>query len=114
MGRTDVSRASNARTTAIVEYGIDPRGWSLFAALSGRHQRGLNGRDGTVVHGENAQRSPTFTGYAVSPQRMTGLAPLGVARTVVEANSTLTDERASGALDNAGLRIFAERLKRRR
>jgi len=114
VGRTDVARAVNATTTQIVEYGIDPRGWSLFAALSGRHQRGLNGADGTIVHGVDGQRAPSFTGYAISPQKMTGLAPLGLARPITAASSELTDERAGGALDNAGLRIFAQRLARRR
>jgi len=105
MTRTDMSAATNVRLAPVAEYGIDPRGWSFFRALSGAAQRGISGHDGTRVLDTARQ----FHGYTTTPQRFVGLAPLGVAVPLVKDGSVLADETT--AFDNAAQRIFAERLR---
>lgn len=107
MARTDDSSAVNAEPGRIVEYGIDPRGWSMFAALSGAHRRDLVAKPAVI------ERNPEHNGYMRPLQRLVGLAPLGLgtARPVAGGSSEIGDERSS-QLDNPALRIFAERLKR--
>lgn len=108
MARTDVNQAGNAHVSQIVDYGPDPRGWSMFAALSGAHNRTLN-RQPAVI-----ERHPEHHGYMRPLQRLMGLAPLGMgtAKAAAGPNAEIGDERSS-ALDNPALRIFAERLRRR-
>ena len=108
MVRTDVGAAINARTTTIVEYETDPRGWRMFHALAGVAQRATSGLQGIAA----LPAGPAFHGYAQAPQKFAGIAPLGLARPVVPTTSTLQQERSAGALDDAALRIFAERLRR--
>lgn len=107
MARTDVSAAANTSVGRIVDYSPDPRGWSMFAALTGAHNRILNRAPAVIEH------YPEHHGAMRPRQRMTGLAPLalGSGRPVTARTSQLSDER-SDALDNPALRIFAERLKR--
>lgn len=108
MPRTDVAAAINARVVPVVQYDPDPRGWSLFTRLARVFQRGHTGHDGTRVL--DPQRR--FNGLLDSPQMMTGMAPLGMARTVTKETSVLADERAAGVLEDTGMRIFAQRLSR--
>lgn len=113
--RTDVAAAVNSRLAPIVQYQVDRRGWAMFAALSGRHQRGLSGRDGHQTLGLEDHAGRAFYGVLPAAQYFAGMAPLGQARPYVAATSNLGDERAAGgAFDDAALRIFAERLRRRR
>ena len=107
MARSDVSAAANSSVGAIVSYGPDPRGWRMFAALSGAHNRDLNAQRAVV------ETHPEHKGWVRPLQRLAGLAPLGLGagRPVAEKTSELGDERST-ELDNPALRIFAERLKR--
>ena len=108
MARTDLSVASNARVVSTVEYGVEQRGWRTWFALASRQQQTLAGRDSLRVGPNNAE----FNGYAASPQKMVGLAPLALAGRVVTPNtSQLVDDRST-ALDDPALRIFAARLRR--
>lgn len=107
MGR-HIAGAVNARVVPVVEYGPDQRGWSMFAALAARAQRGINGIDGTITVDPVAR----FTGYARGPQQFTGMAPLGLARPITGPSSTMADEIV--AISDPSLRIFAERLRRNR
>jgi hypothetical protein len=110
MARTDAAASINATVSPIVDYGPDPRGWRLFAALAGSHQRGISG----VAGGRILDRQETFTGLADSPQRFSGMAPLGGGPAIVPAAAVLQEERASGPLNDMALRIFAQRLTRGR
>lgn len=102
---TDVP-AINSTAGRIVEYGVDPRGWSMFAALSGAHARTLTSKPAVI------ERNPQHDGYMRGLQRLTGLAPLGLGtKPAAGAAPEIGDERSS-LLDNPALRIFAERLKR--
>jgi len=108
MRRSDVAAAINARVVPVVQYDPDPRGFALFTRLARVFQRGHTGHDGTRVLDPQGR----FTGLIDSPQMMTGMAPLGLARPVTKDTSVLSDERAAGVLNDAGLRIFAQRLTR--
>lgn len=108
MRRSDVAAAINTRVVPVVQYDPDPRGWRTFTRLARVFQRGHTGHDGTRVLDTQAR----FTGLIDSPQMMTGMAPLGNARTVTKDTSTLADERAAGVLNDTGLRIFGQRLTR--
>lgn len=108
MARTDVAAAINARVVPVVQYDPDPRGWRLFTRLARAFSGGHTGRDGTRVLDLQAR----FTGLVDSPQMMSGMAPLGLARPITKDTSVLADERAAGVLNDTGLRIFAERLTR--
>jgi len=99
--------AINARTVPIVEYGIDPVGWRMFAGLSRVLQRATSAGEGLAA----VRRGADFTGYTASPQSFRGMAPLGLSKPVVRANTEIGDER-SALLDDTAMRIFAERLKR--
>ena len=112
MPRTDVAAAANSRVGRIVEYGTDPRGAGLFAALTGRTRRDLDGARPVVDPHRDGGR--TFHGYTNTPQRFVGIAPLGLARPVSPTSSTMPNERSASALNDGALRIFAERLARRR
>lgn len=109
--RTDLAAAVNARIGQIVEYGPDRRpGVGIFAALNGRVGRELNGTRAVV----DPISGSSFHGYTNTPQRFVGIAPLGVARPVTPTTSTLGDEREANPLNDGALRIFAQRLARRR
>ena len=111
MARTDDRQAINARRVSVVEYGPDPRGWGMFARLSGFLQRGHAGREGRRV----IDTQESFSGaVATAPQSFSGMAPLGRARPLTADTAELSDERAAGALEDGALRIFAERLARGR
>jgi hypothetical protein len=99
--------AVNLTLVPVAEYATDPRGWGLFAALSAVCQRAVNGTGGLAA----VPRSGEFTGYTVTPQAFTGMAPLGRAAPVVPGNNEIGDER-SQLLGDTSMRIFAERLKR--
>ncbi|MFP5372394.1 MAG: hypothetical protein ACLGI3_16825 [Actinomycetes bacterium] len=107
MARTDVGQAANARLAQVVDYGPDPRGWAMFAALSGHHNRTLNSQRAVVAS------HPEHNGWMRPLQRMIGLAPLGMGTAPARRgpNAEIGDERSS-ELDNPAMRIFAERLKR--
>lgn len=109
MARTDVATAVNARLVPVVEYGADPRGLSMFRRLSAVLQRAHRGTEGTRV----LPRWENFHGYALAPQQMTGMAPLGDARPVTSRQSTLADERSAQMAD-ATLAVLAERRRRGR
>lgn len=114
MPRTGVAAASNATVAPVVQYGIDPVGLRMFAALARRAQRGVSGQDGRIYHGHSDDPAKSFNGLTSTPQRFSGVAPLGTPRAVVDPNTELSDARGGTALDNAALRIFAQRLERRR
>jgi hypothetical protein len=107
--RTDATTAAiNAVPSSVVDYGPDPRGWGMFAALSGAHNRDLNTQR-TVI-----ETSHTDSGGWHAPlQRMRGLAPLilGSGRAVTKKSSVIGDERSDPG-ENAAERILAERWKR--
>jgi hypothetical protein len=106
---TDVAAAANARVVSTVEYTVQQRGWRSWFALASLQQRALAGRNSAPVM---ARHDGNFHGYAASPQRMTGLAPLALSgRVVAKASSELVDERSAG-LDDPALRIFRERMRR--
>ncbi|WP_154793301.1 hypothetical protein [Occultella kanbiaonis] len=112
MARTDVAAAVNARVSAIVSYGLDRRGAGLFAALTGRTNGELNGSRPVVDTARDGGR--TFHGTTATPQRFTGIAPLGIARPVAPTNGTMADELSASPLNDGALRIFAQRLARGR
>lgn len=107
MQRTDVAAAVNARIVPIVEYGPDPAGWRLFTRLTGWARRG-QGPTGAVV-----DPHPQFSGPVALALNVSGMAPLGVARPVVETSSQMTAERTEG-IDSSAMRVFAARLARGR
>jgi hypothetical protein len=102
--------AINARPHPVTDYAPDPRGWSTFARLSSVLHRGIAGTHAPPVIGRVAR----WSGWATTPQRMTGLDGLsaGRQRPIVGRNSDLSDEKTAAADDQA-LRIFAERMTRR-
>jgi len=102
---TDVAAAINSAPTTIVEYGVDPRGAGLFAALTGAAAATLAGAQRVI----DPQRR--FTGQAASPQNFRSSA-LGVASPLVRNVSTLGDERSTSPIDDVTLRLFADRLRR--
>jgi len=112
--RTGVAAASNAVVVPVVTYGADPIGLRMFASLARRYQRGVSGQEGRIYHGASDDPSISFNGYTTSPQRMTGVAPLGTPRAVVDRQSELADARPGTPLDNAAMRVFAQRLERRK
>jgi hypothetical protein len=108
--RTDIARAANARIVPVVEYGVDPRGWGMFSAVTAAAHRGLSGAR-KVIH-----PNPEFTGLAPSKQNFVGVAPLGLGggRPVVNRNAQLDGARSDNGLDDPALRVFAARMRRRR
>ena len=110
MKRTDATAAINQRLVPITDYGPDPRGWRMFAALNRVLVRGIAGTEGTRV----LPRHESFHGYAAAPQAFTGTAKLGIARPVTRRDAELSGERSAGATNDAALSIFASRLQRGR
>lgn len=107
--RTDAATAAvNAEVQSVVSYGVDPRGWQMFAALSGAHNRALNTQPAVIDTSHTDAH-----GWLAPLQRMRGLAPLvlGAGRPLVSKSSTLGDE-VSDPGENASERILAERWKR--
>lgn len=107
MQRTDVAAAVNARIVPIVEYGTDPRGWRLFTRLTGWARRGMGPANAVV------DPHPQFSGPVALHLPLSGMAPLGSGRPVVETSSQMTNERADG-IDSSAMRVFAARLARGR
>lgn len=108
--RAPVSAAANSRQDLGVEYGVDPRGWGMFAALSGAHRRDLT-QQRAVIDTSHTDHD----GWVRPLQRLRGLAPLilGQARPITSRHSEIGDERSDlGGLDNAAERILAERWTR--
>ncbi|MDO8107148.1 hypothetical protein Q6348_08055 [Isoptericola sp. b441] len=101
------NNAINARVVEITEYGTDPRGWGLFAAVTAAAGRTRAAARRVLDPIER------FSGYAVAPQGFTGAANLGSARPVSKETSTLPDERAAGVLSTPAETIFAQRLGRK-
>lgn len=118
MPRAKPDGAVNARVVQVVEFGLDPRGWSMFQALAGRAQRGMNGTDGIAILGEKGEPGRAFNGYAQAPQVMKGVAPLGQnlggVRPVTPTTSEMSDQRAGATLDNSAMAIFAARMQQGR
>lgn len=110
MPRTDVARAVNVTIDPVATYHVDPRGWRLFRALAAAIATPLNGRSGQHVYAAPAM----FHGYAASPQRFTGAANLGAARTVSPRASSFTAEKEQSPLNSTVATIFAERMRRGR
>lgn len=110
-----MTRPINADPVAVVLYGPDPRGWAMFARLSGMLQRGMNGTSGTVIVGEKSEPGRAFYGYMPAAPRASavGLAPLGSARIIPPGDPDFVHARSDGILDDSAMRIFAQRLARR-
>jgi len=107
MQRTDVAAAVNARILPIVEYGPDPAGWRMFTRLTGWVRRGQGPANAVV------DPHPQFHGPVALHLPLSGMAPLGAGRPVVETSSQMTDERTD-SIDSSAMRVFAARLARGR
>jgi hypothetical protein len=109
----DYAVAPNARMVTRVEYGIDPRGWTMVHRLQEFYQRTNAGRTGTRVGPRHAR----FNGVAPSPQTFTGLAGpgLGRARTVTPPVTRLDNAPSATASGNdSALAVFAAQARRQR
>ena len=107
--RTDATTAAiNAVPSSVVDYGPDPRGWAMFSALSGAHNRDLNAQRAVIDTSQSAGG-----GWHRPLQRMRGLAPLilGSGRAVTSKSSSIGDH-VSDPGENAAERILAERWRR--
>lgn len=105
---TGDGQAINAVHSGVVDYGPDPRGWRMAAALAGAHNRDLNGQRAVID-----TASTQSHGWHRPLQRLRGLAPLilGNGRPVTKKSSVIGDERSDPGM-NAAERILAERWKR--
>lgn len=92
MPRDDFTAAPNAQMTSQVVYGVDPRGWGMFAALTGALNRGLTGQRAVVT-------GPMFGGVAQAPQKFTGAASLGTARPTTKRSSEMGDQVSTSLAD---------------
>jgi hypothetical protein len=98
--------AVNAAPRVITDYGTDPNGAGLFAALTAAIGGQLRGARPVT------ESSPTWYGYARAPQQFAGLAGLGsgMGRAVIARNSELSKETTQ--LTDPSLRILADRMAR--
>lgn len=112
----DPGQAINRRRVLSSVFDPDPRGWGLFANLSARLQRGVNGQDGTnygVAHGIGGAAFHGDSGW--TPQHFMGQAALGaglgIGRVYPDGTTDLQRE-TSTLLTDGPMRIYAERMKR--
>lgn len=106
--RTDVSAAVNAEQSSVVDFGPDPRGWGMFASLSGAHRRDLTTKVAVIDTSHT-----DADGWLRPLQRLRGLAPLalGSGRPVLPRNGQIGDAR-SDVLDDPAMRVLSERWTR--
>lgn len=103
-----MAAAPNATIGPVVDYGPEPRGWRMFARLTGRYGRAIAGREGTAVVEHVAM---SHGPVRMAPQVFTGGASLGRVPAVAPGNSEITDERSAGVLNATHMRAFANRLR---
>lgn len=115
MGRP-LPPAVNATRREEVVYGVDPRGWAMFAALSAVAQRGLNGGNGGVYAGDKGSPERSWNGdlgRVVQPfLGQAALGRLGLAQPIPDGTAQLVNELSAGPLTDPAMRIFAARLRR--
>jgi len=92
MAADDFTRAPNAQMTQQVVYGVDPRGWGMFAALNGALNRALTTQRAVVT-------GPMFGGIAQAPQKFRGAAQLGTARPGKQPASEMGDQISTSLAD---------------
>lgn len=117
MGRPLPGGAVNASREERTVYGVDPRGWALFAALSAVAQRGLNGTAGGVYGTAKGAPEATWNGDLGRPVQsflgQAALGRLGLAQPIPDGGAAqLVNELSSGPLQDPAMRIFAARLRR--
>lgn len=95
------------RLETVVSWLPDPRGWGMFAAITGRNRRDLQ-QQAAVIDA----RGSTYGGWATAGQAFTGLAGLigGRQRAVSGTTSSLVDERSN--LNATAMAAFYERMQR--
>lgn len=107
---------SNEVIAQVVDFGPDPRGTAMFAALSTAQAAPMSGQDGQVYVGDRGAPERSFNGtVANGPQAFTGAAALalyGTAQPVSPRNATFDTARAADALNDTPMRIFAARAAR--
>jgi hypothetical protein len=107
---------ANATVAQTLQLHAEPRGWRMFAALSGRHARDLGGQNPVSPAVIDRRRDGFFHGAVDSPQRFVGLANAGIGggtRAVHERAGEIGDSRSAN-FDDGPLRVFRERQRRRR
>ena len=108
----------NQETAPVTDFGPDPRGTAMFAALNGVAQLGISGHDGLVYLGDQGSPERSFNGdLGHSLQHFTGAAALamyGAAKPISPTSGTFETAHAANALTDAPLRIFAARANRNR
>jgi hypothetical protein len=90
--RDDFTAAPNARMTQAVVYGVDPRGFGTFTAITASLNRSLNGQRAVVT-------GPTFGGVAQAPQKFRGAASLGQTRPMGQPASEMGDQISTSMAD---------------
>lgn len=96
--------APNAQLNGVVDYGPDPRGWSMFHSLSAQ----LNG---FLTHGRSvSDANATHYGWTAAPQSYRGAN--AVAGRVIAAKNSTFDQENTQTITDPSLRIFADRLQR--
>jgi hypothetical protein len=98
--------AKNAVAVPVVDYAPDPNGAGLFAALTRRGSRDLNGPRAVI------ERCATWYGWTAAPQEFRGAAGLGNGRPLAPRNSELSKETTMP--DSTTAAIFASRMARGR
>jgi hypothetical protein len=118
MRRRRRGAAVNQQTQAYTDFGPDPRGTAMFAALNRDGQLGISGHDGLVYLGDQGAPERSFNGdLGHDVQRFTGAAALalyGAAAPITVTSATFETAHAANALTDAPLRIFAARANRNR
>jgi len=108
----------NEQVEVHTDFGPDPRGTQMFAALNGAAQLGISGHDGLVYLGDQGSPERSFNGdLGHDLQRFTGAAALamyGAAQPISPTSATFETAHAANALTDAPLRIFAARANRNR
>lgn len=114
--RHDPGQAINRRRILSSVYDPDPRGWSMFANLAARIQRGLNGVDGTPYRPMPGVAGAAFHGDSGwTPQAFMGQGALGVGlgkgKVYTDGRTDLQRE-TSTLLTDGPMRIYAARMQR--
>lgn len=116
--RTRAGGSINQVSPPATDFGPDPRGTAMFAALNGVLQLGISGHDGLVYTGDQGSPEKSFNGdLGRDMQRFTGAAALalyGTADPIAAKSATFETAHAANALTDAPLRIFAARAARNR
>lgn len=95
------------RLDTVVSWLPDPRGWGIFAGITGRIRRDLQSQPAVID-----ARGQTYGGWANTGQRFSGLAGLvgGQQRAIASQSSNLVNERSN--LNATAMNAFYEQLRR--